>query len=75
MSTHTTPEYRCPACHQPLKLEDVPGSKNQFMYCGYGSCPSYEMNDGIEGQDLFDMHKQLEDIWTDEKMEREDTIL
>ena len=62
MSTHTTPEYRCPACNQPLHIEDIPGENEKYMYCAYGPCLSLDMNDGVEGTCLHEMYEALKEM-------------
>ena len=66
-----TPEYKCPACNEILDVERVPTSAEEkgtiFLFCAHGNCPSNLMNDGIEGSSLDSMHKELVDIWNEEK--------
>ena len=67
-----TPEYKCPACKEVLDVERVPISGEEkgtiFLFCAHGNCPSSLINDGVEGSDLGQMHKELSDIWEEEQV-------
>ena len=51
----------CPSCSLPLSVGVSTDGKTKVVsiYCGYGPCPTYEMNDGGAGPNLESAYVEL----------------